>query len=597
MIERTAHELKGNLSTKFPQKVIYFDAESYLHEHGNIITHEPYLIIGCYVNYNRHKEEWYTAQTTLAFWSWVLTKVNSKERLICFAHNITYDFIATAGFIHLFNAGYEITSMYENGRTFILSFRQGDKKIIFLNTGNYYQGTVAALGKAFGFPKLEMDFENPTLSQAIPYCKRDVEIIKVAMEKWFIFCKENDLGTFAKTCPSQAFNAYRHRFMEYPIFIHDNFKAIELERLCYYGGRVECGFIGERNERIYDLDVNSMYPFVMLEYTFPTKLVTFRVNVTIPELKKLLKKYLVCAKVRVKTRIPFYPYRIADKLIFPIGEFTTYLSTPELENAITNNHLIEIYQLAVYEHKPIFKSYVNFFYTERLKAKEAGNEANDLLYKLMMNSLYGKFGQKAGGWIMSNTDREGVGYETVYNADTDQLEPIKWIYGKEWRRCEEGEGYNSFVAVAAHVTAYARVCLYGYANIAGRKNVYYMDTDSLFVNEIGYQNLLTNNLFNNKTLGKLKLECTVENLKIHCPKDYQLGEQKKCKGVPGNAKQIGENTWEVLIWGKVSTFIRAGNLGEYFNIKRQKTLQRTYNKGIVTESGIVEPFNITEGVS
>ena len=47
----------------------------------------------------------------------------------------------------------------------------------------------------------------------------------------------------------------------------------------------------------------------------------------------------------------------------------------------------------IYDQAPIFKAYIEYFYNRRLQAKADGNEAGSYMFKLMMNALYGKFGQ------------------------------------------------------------------------------------------------------------------------------------------------------------------------------------------------------------
>jgi len=565
IVDRKPHILKGNKTSGYPRNMIFFDVESRLEKDGVLTHHKPYLWVGFWHYKNvgkkcKPKEQWFSATNAEDFWEWVCSKVSAKEKLYMFAHNPTYDLVAGRAFPVLRSKGYKITRYYENGRTFILEFRSGNRTIMVLNVGNFYQGSVADIGKAFGLPKLELDYENPDFEQALVYCKRDVEIIAKAMLAWIDFCKENDLGCFGYTAPKQSFNAFRHRFMKHQIYIHSNKRAITLERECYYGGRTEAFFVCSLGrEKVITLDVNSMYPAVMRNGEFPTKLVTIRSDISPKGLKFALKNYLVCAKVRVRTSIPCLPCRVNGRLIFPVGEFVTVLPTPEVYLAFSFGEVLSVEECAFYEHAPIFADFVEFFYEARLQAKSEGNKSKDLLFKLIMNSLYGKFGQKGSKWeVVGHVDSEEVFYERVFSLSEGRWITYKQFGGVILEGKEEKEAYDSFPAIASHVTGYARRKLFEYILKAGFENVYYCDTDSLFVNERGLENL--KDYLNDKDLGYLKYEGVKEEL--------------------------------VTVFPHISTLIRHNTVDRYFNIDREKELKRIYLKGWVTKGGRVVPLEL-----
>jgi len=594
---RKAHILKSNRNSEFPAHCIFFDVESELIMSNDKIIHKPYLIVSCYVNFETDYEDWQTFTNPQEFWIYVDTKTQKKRKTVLFAHNITYDLISSGGFRTLQERCYKITNYYEKGRVFILEMNnvEQSKKLLLLNTGNFYSGGVADIGKMFGIPKMEMDFNNPTLEQAIPYCKNDVLIIKTAMTSWFKFCQDEDLGGFARTVPSQAMNAFKHRFMTHPIYLHSNNKVFELERGCYYGGRVECYRLGKFDGKYYYVDVNSMYPFVMLTKEYPVRLVSYRKKPSFDYIRLLIAEgYLLCCKAIVNVDIPFsyIPLRYDKKIIFPIGRFETFMTTPEIIKALDDGIIESFLEVSFYEKVNIFESYVNFFFNKKQEAKQNNDIEKQMLYKLFLNSLYGKFGQKGGGWsICSETDREGSGYERVYFDDIEQEGSFKWFNNIMFKLLPETESYNSFCAIAAHVTAYARLYLYDIIVKAGFKNVLYTDTDSIFVNEVGYNNII--NMIDKYKLGYLSLEMMSENgITLYAPKDYVFDEKVRHKGVPEKARRINENTWEITLFPKLSTFIRANNVNQYFNVNMQKTLKRQYNKGKVQESDVI-PFEFT----
>ncbi len=92
----------------------------------------------------------------------------------------------------------------------------------------------------------------------------------------------------------------------------------------------------------------------------------------------------------------------------------------------------------------------------------------------------------------------------------------------------EKNSYDSFVGIASFITSYARMKLIGLIKQAGRENCYYMDTDSLFVNEDGLRRLMPE--IDPYELGKLKVEEFSDKSAFWAPKFYLFNDNLKCKG-------------------------------------------------------------------
>ncbi|GAI16839.1 unnamed protein product, partial [marine sediment metagenome] len=177
-----------------------------------------------------------------------------------------------------------------------------------------------------------------------------------------------------------------------------NKEAIKLERDSYKGGRVECFYLGElKNDNYYMLDVNSLYPFVMRNNMYPVRYVKIRHNISRTALNTYLDNRAACAQVFIETAVPVYAVRRA-RCIFPVGRFWTVLTTPELKYALAKGHIKQVGDCVIYKQASIFKSYVDKFYAMRQDFRSAGTAEYEELCKKMLNSLYGKFGQKGEDW-------------------------------------------------------------------------------------------------------------------------------------------------------------------------------------------------------
>lgn len=654
------HALPKNKKTETPNFMIFFDSESYvdpelqeadiekaLKEEEVEKEHETYLIVATYAtknkkgDFNEYTSDYHknTAKDfKKQFWQDVDNYAKVKKKVYMFAHNAKYDLLTTGCLEYLVELGYRVESFSDSNPFFLLlnqkrcpecgsfnitqdeklcdceecglmfeSKHLRTKTIVVLSSTNYYQFSLAKLGECFNLQKGEVDYATVSLEDSIVYCRQDVFILRTAMMAFIKFLKDEDLGGFKMTVAGQSFSAYRHSFMEEnSIFIHRDRNAILTERGAYAGGRNEVWKLGKTNEELYYVDVNSMYPHVMKQRKYPCKLKTFRRTASLSQVAAYIKQgYLICARVELDTKNRIY-FKKADRLMFPSGNFETYLSTPEIKRALKDKEVKAFYDVCVYEARNIFSEYVDYFYNKRLESKAQDDEVRTLLYKLFLNSLYGKFGQKNNNWeLIEPADPTEIKVYTLIRAG-GKRSTVKVFGGGAFEKVEladgDGEAPNSFPAIAAHVTAYARMLLWGFIETAGEDNVYYMDTDSLFVNKEGYENLKKSGVLDDKELGKLKLEHKIYDVDIRGCKDYKFKFEKekggikkevqedKIKGVNKRSVKIDENTFVSTVWGGLAQYIKDGKLNGYKNSVIVKELSRKYTKGIIGEDGVVTPF-------
>jgi len=590
------HYLRKNAQKEQPTHLIFYDTETNETDiNFKESKHTLKLGVACYVlnrrNGSKNTEEWMTFTKKEEFWDFVEKKAYSKTKLYVFAHNQQFDFMIVDGFRELKKRGWEIKNWFIDSRIFILRVFKGNKTIILLDTYNYLQITVKSMGNKLNLPKLEIDFNNCNMKELEVYCKRDVEIIKEFMLHFLNFMKKYNLGNFKSTIASCSFSAYRHRFLNKKVLIHADEEATKLERESYRGGRTEAFFIGQKQgETFYKLDINSLYPFIMRNNEFPVRLIKVKENPSLEALSTALEEYLVIADVEFETDERCIAVR-KERLIFPIGKIRAVLCTPELKYLLKKGFIKRVFKYALYRGDYLFNDYIDYFYALRKEFKKKGATMDNYLAKLFMNCLYGKFGQRNSDYIYlgKSNDRDTI-IETYYNMNTGKKTTLYSIMGNKYLKGDKKEAIDSFVAIASHVTAYARMYMYKLIQICSLKNVYYCDTDSIITNQVGYDNL--RDYIDEYELGKLKVEEKADFLEIWNVKHYKFGEALKIKGIKRNAVQTEKMTFVQEQFLKIRTLLRKGIFGTVIVRKVTKRLKTAYKKGIVTLSGNVEPFEI-----
>lgn len=596
---RRSHLLRPNKGCESPHDAIWCDTETIpkIQPDG---SERHYLNFGWAAHRRTaRRDEWTTPDwlrfTSISqFWEWVESKLHGKTRLFLFAHNWGFDAPVLNVFRELPERGWSLTGSVIESPPVILKWRRGAYTLELIDTLNIWRVPLAKIGEAVGLPKLTMPAFDAPIEEWDIYGKRDTEIIMQACLAWWDFLKRNDLGGFAPTLASQALRTFRHRFMKHEILCDDNTKALSLARHALHGGRTEAYYIGKVPETIYKLDINSMYPAVMATGEMPTKVIGHYNNVALEELSRWVVDYAVCAAVVIATDEPVYPCVEEGRLLFPVGEFISYLSTPELVYALEHGHIRNTIRACVYEKAVIFKDYVEWFYHYRQQQAAAGNTLEAWNTKIMMNSLYGKFGQRGMHYeIIDHTEDLDIHVWSEIDAETGMIYKLRQYGGIVEQLTEEGESRDSHPAIAAHVTAYARMLLWSLQCSVGRENCYYSDTDSLWVNAEGYRRAKP--WLDDSRLGFAKLEDTHKDVTIYGAKDYVIDDKRRIKGVRERVYTNPDGSFTQVRFSSLKGLLRTGRLDAPVVELHNKNLKRIYYKGNVGSDGWVSPFRFTLG--
>lgn len=412
------------------------------------------------------------------------------------ATNLAFDFLGS-----FFRKSARTSIIERDGIFYGAKLRMySDHTIEFRDTLRYHRVNVAAIGKAIGKNKLDdprsvLDAKGKPVykngdklysygkprtkkewDELKEYCQTDAYIsywfYKHVVTKW---CDE--IGVEVKlTMSSIAMEDFRTNYLDYAIKTnphHINMLVFQ----SYYGGHTEAyerGLI--KNVDVFD--VNSLYPSVMAKNWFPLPS-EFRHEKTCD--MSDIYKHEGCAYIEgimTVQKYPCLPVKKDGKLLFPCGKIKGWYVFPEIRHAIECGFELEtIGECVIYEKrcKP-FEKFVLDHYARRMERKRA-KEDTEVMEKLAMNGLYGKFAFQYYHTDSIITDAE---YTPDLHIKYDSVTKTK--QKGYWRVvCENNDDAPATVIPiwSAYVTAYGRIV----NNTICRKNgnVIYTDTDSFFV--------------------------------------------------------------------------------------------------------------------
>lgn len=286
--------------------------------------------------------------------------------------------------INLFGADGLSQLRFRFGRSYLVAARW--RKIEFRDTVRHIPHSVKELGELVGLPKLERD-----TSEA--YCIRDATITyrtaKLLGELY------GEFGIAPKsTLAAGAYAIWRDSFWTGdPPRLPDS-NIYQAAEAAYIGGRTEAFGAGEFGP-VKAIDAASMFPWSMRSAPFPVPWGPWTRSTD------LEPNGLFLADVDSRLPVPLLGVRTADGLRYPNGRFSGWFVGGELIAARGAGCRVRVRRgFSFLESCDPFRSYVDRFY----RLKQAARGPKRLFYKLLLNSLYGKFGQK--GRIVNVLDVE-----------------------------------------------------------------------------------------------------------------------------------------------------------------------------------------------
>jgi len=171
------------------------------------------------------------------------------------------------------------------------------------------------------------------------------------------------------------------------------------------------------------------------------------------------------------------------RTIAPLGEWEGMYFSEELYNAENFGYKFEVLWGYLFDKDYIFKEYINDLYNIRLNYPK--NDPMNLTAKLLLNSLYGRFGMHDNFNILEFVNQEI--FEKLTNKSNIKIENItqlgsKFLVSYNGNKMDVDKELNNVnISIAAAVSAYARIHMSQFKNNPNLPNLYYTDTDSIYL--------------------------------------------------------------------------------------------------------------------
>jgi hypothetical protein len=358
--------------------------------------------------------------------------------------------------------------------------------------------------------------------QCLDYLERDVRSLMSVHQKFsdIVFKTFQVNITRFVTLSSMAYKIWQTQ-LEHNVELAKNERLYTEIRKSYYGGRchpvkrffqssqyeqIKTGETryNDVNDYIFVADVKSLYPASMVDHDYPVgfchpasadELKTINAGIANGDQSLPMGIYQVRYIPNKNLVIPILPRRETNgSIAWDLKTSSGFYNSIDLESALRFGYKIKVLGGHIWNDKaPLFNEYVNKLYELKLDAELKKNSVLKTFAKLMMNSLYGKMGQKA----MLTEHKICFNYKEILNF----IETYDWTDALECGNAilmlgetrNFAQAMNKPGQIGSFITAYSRSIMLDYMLQADSamgtadwqtsldNTFYYTDTDSLHI--------------------------------------------------------------------------------------------------------------------
>lgn len=414
-------------------------------------------------------------------------------------------------------------------RTCILDYKRNGCRWVWLSGSQYWCGTEEELAATLGVEWFQSGpASDPGSFPARGSRERAYLWLRAFQElaDWWRVSAKAPFGLTASACSVGILRSY---IQPKALCTHRDPDVHRLERSACFGGRASVWYYGDIGRRCSDppaigaappmseygsipgpltlVDVRSMYPWLLREQAFPVKLWRYTERCTTTELFGWAKSFGVIARVTVQTTVPEYPLRVKEGVIYPVGQYQTTLTGPELLRMRQDGRILAVHAVAVYMLGRPFRDAAGALIAMRERCRQENRPAWELFAKLMANGLGGKLAQRKGEWQPREKVHPPVRFGEWHEVSRQGKAHRKFraIAGLVWEWQPDTTGIGPYTAAFTYLTAYGRLHLRGLRDACPVSSVVSCDTDGIWLLPDGVDALKRAGLIGGAKAGNLRV--------------------------------------------------------------------------------------------
>jgi hypothetical protein len=521
-------------------------------------------------------------------WDWITSRCRAKSRTVLVAHNLAYDLRISHAFTELPARGWQFRSgRVDDGNAWMIWTNSG-RTLVCVDSLAWVPKSLEVLGELVGIAKLPLPEEDDIQEAWFARCTRDVEILAEVWRRLVGWVEDEDLGNWRLSGAGQSWAAFRHRFMDHRLLVHEDDDARAAERAAAHTGRCEAWQHGELTNGPYaEWDFTTAYCDIGATCDVPTVLVGEMARPTLAKVQEMSRKCAVLCEVEVTTDEPYFPDRSGDGIRWPVGSFRTTLWCNELALHDAGRAHIAIERAWVYRRAPALRDFCRWV----LDGLDGTRRDVDPIVRVALKHWSRAFiGRTAARWTTwadyGRAASSSVAIGDWHDVSANETYTVMQLGTQLLRQSARPENPDAMVAIMSWVMAESRVRLWNAMQCAGLGNVAYVDTDSLITDARGSARLRAAGIVGLRVKGEWR---TIE---ILGPRQLIPGATLRAAGIPRGAVPVGEHTYRAEVWSGLTRSLQAGQPDRVEVTPRTFHLKGVDRRRRHTAGGNTEPFRV-----
>lgn len=588
-----AHYVAHNAVTRVPRSYIYLDTEAHRTVIGRQETQTFRLAVAAYDTIRKDREGWKDRAwgqfvDVASLWGWVTAHCRRKARTVLVAHNLGYDLRIADAFTHLPALGWTFVAGNVGAGTCWFMFRNGDRTLCCVDSMSWVPTGLEKLGVLCGISKLDLPDEDDDEVAWFARCTRDVEILADVWRRLMAWVECDDLGNWKLSGAGQSWAAFRHRFMEHRLLVHEDDDARAAERAAAHTGRCEAWQHGKLTGGPYaEWDFTTAYAIIGRDCDVPVKLCGEMHAPTLAKVLDASRTRAVLCEVEVTTDEPVLPNRSEAGIRWPVGRVVTTCWDNELALAIRHGGRVHVVRAWIYRRAPALSGFCSWVLDGLDGTRADVDPVVQLALKHWSRALIGRTAAQWSRWEpWGEAPSADVMLSTCRDVPADETYALLQLGTQIIRQSAKPDNPDAMVAIMSWVMAESRVRLWKAMQVSGLSNVAYVDTDSLIVNSVG-----TTNLARAKIPG-LRIKGEWTDLEILGPRQIIPGHQLRAAGVPVGAVRVADRAWEAGVWSGLASGLSRGSHDAVQVTHRRFELRGTDNRRRHLPKGLTEAYGV-----
>lgn len=591
------HYIKPLYATNIPKSWIVLTASSLLggDRSGYSQTWRRASALLHKENSNGAVKDWCRAyDTQAALWGDIHRWCNQGGMTFLWVHDLQWTARVSGMLEHLTAMDWRLDAFALNPGSSWMVWRRGRCTIKVADLMSVWPHGLDRLGAWFGIGRKEMPNASASWQAWDSYTTRNRDIMVRALESYMSWVQDNELGTLAVTGNSQAWKAYRRRFLTHPVLAHHDEALLDMERRAMWTGRCEAYWRGSLLREVVDeWDFTMAHNGIAASTPLPTMPLHPLASDALPEFWFRHPNYAVLAEVEVDTDVPCIPMARNGSILWPVGRFRTVLWSPELRIALDECTSVRLVRGWAYRTELCLGGWADWV-TARMEADDYAVPPweKDIL-KRWSNIIVGRFGMRYPKWRrVGRSDQATLSAATLTDGTGADLGAIVQIGHDVWEQSGWTLPHDHAPAITGYVMSTMRAKMWELSQHIHQEALLYMDTDSILVPD-HYRSTM-DLITRHGDFQGLRLKRSWEGLSIYGPRQLVTGDAVRVSGLPKLAERLGRNEFEGEVTESLLEALKSGRMGHVHSVARQWKIEGEDTRRQGTGFGWTKPFRVNE---